>query len=68
LRVGNRVKDIKSPNTYSWRLYDSNVSRQVVEYLTLTDERNITHAYLLESWQASPNLRTWMLSIRNNVK
>ena len=39
LRVGTRVKDLKNPHTYSWGGYDSNVSRQVVEYLTFTDAR-----------------------------
>ena len=50
LRVGTRVKDLKTPHTYSWGAYDSNISRQVCEYLTLTDEHNVTHPYLLESW------------------
>ncbi len=68
LRVGNRVKDIKSPHTYSWGAYDSNVSRQVVEYLTLTDDQNVTHPYLLEKWEASPDLKTWTLHVRQNVK
>ncbi len=49
LRVGTRVKDLKTPHTYSWGGYDSNVSRQVVEYLTFTDAQNITHPYLARS-------------------
>jgi peptide/nickel transport system substrate-binding protein len=68
LRVGNRVKDIKNPHTYSWGAYDSNVSRQVVEYLTFTDAHNVTHPYLLESWSVSPDLKTWTLAVRKGVK
>jgi peptide/nickel transport system substrate-binding protein len=68
LRVGTRVKDLKSPHTYSWGGYDSNVSRQVVEYLTFTDEHNITHPYLLEAWSVSPDLKTWTLNVRKGVK
>lgn len=68
LRVGTRIKDIKSPHTYSWGGYDSNVSRQVVEYLTFTDSNNVTHPYLAESWSVSPDLKTWTLNIRKGVK
>ncbi len=68
LRVGTRVKDLKTPHTYSWGAYDSNVSRQVVEYLTLTDEHNVTHPYLLEKWDVSQDLKTWTLNIRKGVK
>lgn len=68
LRVGTRVKDLKTPHTYSWGGYDSNVSRQVIEYLTLTDADNITHPYLLEGWSASPDLKTWTLKVRKGVK
>ncbi len=68
LRVGTRVKDLKSPHTYSWGGYDSNVSRQVVEYLTFTDSENITHPYLLEGWKASEDLKTWTLNVRKGVK
>ncbi len=68
LRVGTRVKDLKTPHTYSWGGYDSNVSRQVVEYLTFTDAENITHPYLLEAWSVSPDLKTWTLNVRKGVK
>jgi len=68
LRVGTRVKDLKSPHTYSWGGYDSNVSRQVCEYLTFTDAENVTHPYLLEAWKVSDDLKTWTLSVRKGVK
>ena len=67
-RIGTRIKDIKSPHTYSWGGYDSNVSRQVVEYLTSTDADNITRPYLAESWEASPDLKTWTFKVRRGVK
>lgn len=68
LRLGSRIKDIKNPHTYSWGAWDSNISRQVCEYLTLTDEYNVTHPYLLEKWDVSADLKTWTLHIRQDVK
>jgi peptide/nickel transport system substrate-binding protein len=68
LRVGTRIKDLKTPHTYSWGAYDSNVSRQVVEYLTFTDAHNITHPYLLQGWSVSADLKTWTLNVRKGVK
>lgn len=68
LRLGTRVKALNDPATYSWGGYDSNVTRQVCEYLTLTDQNNVTHPYLLESWDASEDLKTWTLKVRQGVK
>ena len=68
VRMGTQVKDVKSPHTYSWGGYDSNVSRQVCEYLTFTDKDNVTHPYLLESWKASDDLKTWTLNVRKGIK
>lgn len=68
LRIANRVPDLKNPHAYSWGTYDSNVSRQVVEYLTLTDEHNITHPYLLKGWVVSDDLKTWTLNLRPGLK
>jgi peptide/nickel transport system substrate-binding protein len=68
LRLGTRVKSLSDPATYSWGGYDSNVTRQVCEYLSLTDRNNITHPYLLESWQPSEDLKTWSLHIRKGIK
>ena len=68
LRLGTRVKALNDPATYSWGGYNSNVTRQVCEYLTLTDQKNVTHPYLLESWEPSEDLKTWTLKIRQGVK
>ena len=46
LRLGMRLIDISSPHTYNW-IWDSNIGRQVCEYLTKTGPDNITRPYLL---------------------
>lgn len=68
LRLGSRIKAIDNPATYSWGQYDSNIARQVVEYLTLTGRDNITRPYLLEKWEPSEDLKTWTLRLRKDVK
>ncbi|HEX4765470.1 MAG TPA: ABC transporter substrate-binding protein [Lichenihabitans sp.] len=67
-RIGTRIKDIKNPHAYSWGGYDSNVSRQVVEYLTFTDADGVTKPYLAESWEVSPDLKTWTFKLVKGVK
>ncbi len=65
LRLQYRVRDLTNPHAYSWGAV---IASQVVEYLTLTDEKNITHPYLLEGWDVSEDLKTWTLRVRKNVK
>ncbi|MDI9408131.1 MAG: ABC transporter substrate-binding protein [Candidatus Pacebacteria bacterium] len=67
-RLGTHVKDISNPHTMSWGGYDSNMTRHVVEYLTWTDDKGITHPYLLEKFSPSADLKTWTLTLRKNVK
>ena len=67
LRLGMRLIDVSSPHTYSW-VWDSNIGRQVVEYLTVTGPDNITRPALLESWAPSDDLRTWTLKLRPDVR
>ena len=67
LRVSMRVPTISEPHIFQW-VYDSNISRQVCEYLTLTDHDNITHPGLLEGWEASDDLMTWDLRLRKDLK
>ena len=49
IRMSMRVLDVKDPHTFSWGT-DSNVVRQVCEYMTKTGTDNVTRPYLLESW------------------
>jgi len=67
LRLAMRVLDVKDPHTFSW-VTDSNVARQVVEYVTKTGQDNITRPYLAESWSASDDLKTWTFKIRKGIK
>ena len=67
LKIATALQKIAHPATYSW-IAGSNVTRQVAEYLTLTDGKNITHPYLLENWQASDDLKTWTLNLRKGIK
>jgi peptide/nickel transport system substrate-binding protein len=67
IRIGMRVHEIKDPQTISW-VEPSNVLRNTVQYLTRTDADNVTHPELLEKWQASEDLKTWTLTIRQPAK
>ena len=67
VRLSMRVQPIESPHTYSW-IQDSMMSRNVIEYLTLTASDNITRPWLCEKWEASDDLKTWTLNLRKDVK
>ena len=67
IRIGMRVQEIKDPHTISW-VEPSNVLRNTVQYLTRTDQDNVTHPELLEKWEASEDLKTWTLTIRQEAK
>jgi peptide/nickel transport system substrate-binding protein len=67
LRLAMRCQDLKSPHTYSW-VESSNSARQVLDYLTVTGVDNITRPSLVEKWEPSPDLKTWTLRLRRNVK
>ena len=66
LRIAMQVQALESPHTYSW--YESDITRQVCEYLTRTDQDNITHPSLLRRWEPSEDLRTWTLHLRQDIK
>ena len=67
LRISMRVFDVKSPHTLS-ATSASNIVRQSNDFLTVTGADNVTRPGLLESWEASPDLKTWTLHVRKNVK
>ena len=67
LKVAAPVHKVTHPAQFSW-IVPTNQLRHVAEYLTYTDENNITHPYLLENWQASEDLKTWTLNVRKGVK
>lgn len=67
LKVACPVYKLTHPAQTSW-LQQSNLLRQVAEYLTVTDRDNITHPLLLKNWEASADLRTWTLNLRKGVK
>ena len=53
-------RDLTNPYAYSWGAV---IASQTVEYLTLNDEKNVTHPYLLENWDVSEDLKTWTLHV-----
>jgi peptide/nickel transport system substrate-binding protein len=67
IRVCTQVQKLTHPSTLTW-IQATNAIRHVAEYLTYTDKDNITHPYLLESWQASDDLKTWTLNLRKGIK
>ncbi len=60
-KVSMQVQEMNDPATFDWT-QKSNVARQMVEYLT------ITGPYLAESWEASDDLKTWTLKLRQGIK
>jgi len=67
LRVSSAVQKVTHPAQFSW-VAPSNQLRQVAEYLSVTDGNNITHPRLLKNWQASEDLKTWTLNLRQGIK
>ncbi len=66
LRVASQVQKVTHPAQFSW-VSPSNQLRQVAEYLTVTDGDNITQPWLLDNWEASDDLETWTLNLRQGV-
>lgn len=54
------------PARLSW-VEGANVVRQISEYLTETGSDNITRPYLLDRWEASEDVKTWDLYIKQGV-
>jgi peptide/nickel transport system substrate-binding protein len=67
LTIGMQLQKITHPAQFSW-VQQANVARQVADYLTETGPDNITRPYLLESWEASDDVKTWTLKLRKGIK
>lgn len=67
LKIASRVQKVTHPAQFSW-VAPRNQLGQVAEFLTETDENNVTHPLLLESWEASEDLKTWTLNLRKGIK
>jgi peptide/nickel transport system substrate-binding protein len=65
-KVGMQVQDLSTPHAYA--SLQSDITRQVCQYLTRTDQDNVTRPLLLRDWQVSEDLRTWTLNLRRGVK
>ncbi|MDZ7844144.1 MAG: ABC transporter substrate-binding protein [Anaerolineales bacterium] len=66
LKVGSQIQKVTHPAQFSW-IMPTNIIRQVAEYLTYTDGKNITHPYLLKNWEVSDDLETWTLNLRQGI-
>mgnify|MGYP006282370059 FL=1 len=67
MKIASSVQKVTHPAQFSW-VEPSNMLRQVGEYLTRTDNQNLTHPYLLKEWKASGDLKTWTLNLRKGIK
>ena len=67
IRIGMKVYEIKQPHIFKFNEQPT-LTSQVVEYLSRTGHDNLTRPWLLERWEASPDLRSWRLHVRKNVK
>jgi len=66
LRWSSPVREITDPHTF-FTERQCNMTRHVVEHLTETDARNVTHPGLARSWEASDDLKTWTFHLREGV-
>ena len=67
LKFSMRVQEMTDPALFDWT-ERSNQARLMVEYLTITGTDNVTRPYLCEKWEASDDLKTWTLRLRQGVK
>lgn len=64
--ISTELQLLDHPARLSW-VQGSNILRQFGEYLTETGPDNITRPYLLEKWEASDDVKTWDLYLRQGV-
>lgn len=66
LRIAMPLDEVTRPFTID-SPQKSNITRQVLEFLTKTGTDNVTRPYLLETWLPSEDLRSWTLSVRKDI-
>jgi len=67
IKVGMPVQEVTHPHAHNWS-QPAVITLQTCETLTRTGQDNITRPLLLESWEASDDLRIWDLKLRKGVK
>jgi peptide/nickel transport system substrate-binding protein len=67
IKISALVQKLTHPAQLSWP-EPSNQIRQVAQYLTRIDDRNITHPYLLKKWEVNDDLKTWTLYLHQGIK
>jgi len=65
-RSSMQLQLLDHPARLSW-VEGANIVRQIGEYLTLTGPDNITRPYLLDRWEASEDVKTWDLFLRQGI-
>jgi peptide/nickel transport system substrate-binding protein len=65
LRTTSNLQRLEDPAATQWTQF--NVYRNVAEYLTLTNQDNITVPWLLDRWEASDDLLTWTLYLNQGI-
>ena len=68
IRMAMRVLDVSNAHAISFEEAGSAAIRPVIDYLVRTGRDNITRPWLLKEWEASEDLRTWTLRVRDGVK
>lgn len=66
LRKSMQLQLLDHPARLSW-VEGANIVRQICEYLTETGPDNITRPYLLDRWEASDDVGTWDLYLKQGV-
>jgi peptide/nickel transport system substrate-binding protein len=66
-RSAMQLQLLDHPARLSW-VQGANVVRQVGEYLSETGSDNITRPMLLERWEATDDVKTWTLHLRQGIK
>ncbi len=67
LRLETTVYDISDPAVANTTAHPW-IYSQIVEYLTQIGSDNVTRPHLLDSWEPSEDLKTWVLRIRGGVR